>query len=90
MIHSLSGGVIKSGGSHTFVKVRFIGGDQLWYLSDDFALTEGMKVYAPHGGQPECGYVVRVESKVSEQASPVPIKKAEKVISVLFDDEEET
>ncbi|MBO6263472.1 MAG: hypothetical protein J6N93_04275 [Clostridia bacterium] len=88
MIHSLAGGVIKSGGLHTFVKVKFPSGEERWYLSDDTPVMVGLKVAAPYGGDIAVGIAVRVDGGVSEQATPIPFKRAEKIISVIFDEEE--
>ena len=79
MIHSLSGGVIKDGGRHTFVKVKFDDGEERWYLSDEFSPLNGMKVAV--------NYNVRVDTNLSGQATPIPVKRAESVISVIFDEE---
>ena len=85
MIHSLSGGVIKDKKTHRFVKVRFSDGQEKWYLSDEFAVSEGMKVYAEKDGKAEKGEVVRADGGVSEQASPIRATTAKQIISVSFE-----
>ncbi|MBR1867573.1 MAG: hypothetical protein IJ800_03230 [Clostridia bacterium] len=87
MIHSLSGGVIKDGGRHTFVKVKFDDGEERWYLSDEFSPLNGMKVAVNYNGRVCVGKVVRVDTNLSGQATPIPVKRAESVISVIFDEE---
>ena len=87
MIHSLSGGVIKDGGRHTFVKVRHDDGEERWYISDEIAPLVDMKVAVEYGGGICVGRVVRVDANLSGQATPVPVKKAGKIISVVFDEE---
>ena len=87
MIHSLSGGVIKDGGRHDFVKLKFQSGEERWYLSDEFSLSVGMKAIAFLNGKTQTGEVVRADSNLSAQATPVPLKTAEKIVNVVFDEE---
>lgn len=90
MIHSLSGGVIKDGGLHTFVKVRIDGEPNArWYLSDDMPVLVGMRVVVPSGGKNVEGVAERVDRGLTVQATPVPFGKAERVISVVFDEDGE-
>lgn len=84
MIHSMSGGVIKDAGSHTFVKVLFDGEDTpFWYVTDLF-VEQGDMVKAPRGREnaPAIGTVVRVEQNVSGQVTPIPLRSAKRIISV--------
>ena len=84
MIHSLSGGVIKGEKTHRIVKVLTTAGER-WYLCDEFAVSVSDKVIVPVGSGAETVEVVRVES-VTETASPIPLKRAESVINIVFED----
>lgn len=88
MIHSLSGGIIKDAGSYTFVKVEFDDGTR-WYISD-FPVEQGDKVCAPFGkaDMPKIGVAVKVENNVSGQVTPIPVKAAKKLISVILTDDD--
>ncbi len=86
MIHSMSGGIIKDRGAYTFVKVRFEGEERpYWYISD-FSVEEGDRVTAPFGraDMPREATVVKVERNVSGQVTPIPLKAAKKLISVVL------
>ena len=86
MIHSMSGGVLDEWGTYTFAKVVFDGGDgkPYWYVAE-FEVDEGDKVLAPFGGgnvgKPTT--VIKVERGVSGQVSPVPVRRAKRLISKL-------
>ena len=83
MIHSMSGGVLSEYGTYTFVKVKFDGDDRpYWYVSD-FEVEEGDRVSAPFGTTNKPATVLRVEHNVSGQVSPVPIRRAKKLIAKL-------
>lgn len=78
MIHSMSGGVIKDVGSYTFVKVRKTDADApRWYISD-FEVQEGDKVIVPGG---DVATVIRVEYNVDGRVTPIPLKRAQKLVS---------
>lgn len=85
MIHSLSGGVLSEDGYHTVVKVKFFGEDKVGYfLCDDFRVSVGDKVVVESlGCGTEEGEVLRVDKNVSEKCSPVPVKRARKVLKKL-------
>lgn len=85
MIHSMSGGVIKDAGSYTFVKVAFDGESvSYWYISE-MEVSEGDMVKVPRGasGTPTVGTVVRVERGVNGQVTPIPLRSAKRVISIV-------
>lgn len=84
MIHSMSGGVLSEYGTYTFVKVKLDGDERpYWYVSD-FDVAEGDRVLAPFGvGGQKAATVLRVEQNVSGQVSPIPIKRAKKLLSKL-------
>lgn len=85
MIHSMSGGVLDEYGVYTFAKVKFDGDDRpYWYISD-FEIAEGDRVSAPFGvgGLSKPATVVAVEHNVSAQVSPVPIKRAKRLLQKL-------
>ena len=87
MIHSLSGGVIKDDGGHTFVKVVIRGEETgRWYLSDEFPVLVGMRVVVPFKDGHAEGVVERVDAGLSAKATPIPLGKAQSVISVVFDE----
>lgn len=89
MIHSLSGGIIKDVESYTFVKVVFDGDPTpRWYISD-FHVEEGDRVSAPTGkaDMPKTGVAVKVENNVNGQVTPIPVRQAKKLISVIISDE---
>ena len=77
----MSGGVIKDVGSYTFVKVTFDDGGIAWYISD-FDVAEGDRVKAPRGvgNIGTSATVVKVEYNVNGQVTPVPLKRAKKLI----------
>lgn len=83
MIHSLSGGVIKENGRHTFVKVE-VDGAPYWYLSPTSAVKEGMRVSVPFGksGIPREGIVLRTE-EADAQCSPVPMNRIRELYEIL-------
>ena len=83
MIHSMSGGVLSEYDSYTFVKVEFDGEPApQWYISD-FDVEAGDRVKAPFGraGEVKTGVVARVERDVNGQVTPVPVKRAKRLIS---------
>lgn len=84
MIHSMSGGVIKDPGSYTFVKAEFDDGTLAWYISD-FAVEEGDTVSAPRGRLDTAtpARVVKVEAGVSGQVTPVPLRSAKRIYSII-------
>ena len=77
MIHSLSGGVIKSADKHTFIKVQVENLDQsVWLVCDDFSVNEGdIAVYEDKNGWLKRGKVVKVDRGVSGQTPPVPMNR---------------
>lgn len=85
MIHSMSGGVLDEYGTYTFVKVRLDGDERPYWYVCDFQVSEGDRVLAPFGvsgvGRP--ALVMRVEQNVSAQVSPIPIKRAKKLLRKL-------
>lgn len=85
MIHSLSGGVLSEDGYHTVVKVGLVGEEKSGYfLCDDFRVAVGDKVIVEtFGGGTAEGEVIRVDKNVSEKCSPVPIKRARKVLKKI-------
>ena len=85
MIHSMSGGVLGDLDSLTFVKVKFDGGDAVYWYVTDFEVEEGDRVTAPFGasGVNKPATVVKVECNVSNQVSPIPVKRAKKLTAKL-------
>ena len=85
MIHSMSGGVLSEYGTYTFVKVKFDDDERPYWYVCDFDVVEDDRVSAPFGagnsGKPAT--VLRVEHNVSGQVSPIPIKRAKKLLRKL-------
>ena len=82
MIHSLSGGVIKENGNHTFIKVESLG-YPLWLICDGFEVEVGdVAVYEDRKGDIARGKVVRVDKNVSSQCSPFPMSKMKSVLKI--------
>lgn len=85
MIHSLSGGVIREKKYFDFAKVRFETGEVYWYISTFENLKAGDRVLVPVGreNEPTPAYVLRIDKHVSEQVSPIPAKRAKKILQIL-------
>ena len=94
MIHSMSGGIIKDVGTYTFVKIVFDDDENktpYWYISD-FAVEVGDSVSAPRGkaDMVAIATVVKVETNVNGQVTPIPLRSAKKLIArrITADDED--
>ena len=85
MIHSLSGGVIREKKYYDYAKVRFDSGEIYWYISTFENLKPGDRVLVPAGRDEQKmeAYVIRIDKHVSEQVSPIPAKRAKKIIKIL-------
>lgn len=85
MIHSLSGGVIREKKYFDFAKVRFETGEVYWFISTFPELKPGDKVVVPVGRDnvPTEAFVLRIDKHISEQVSPIPAKRAKKIIKIL-------
>lgn len=87
MIHSLSGGVLDGDGYHTIVKVDvdFRGEKRVgFYVCDEFRVAVGDKVIVEtRDGNAAEGEVLKVDKNVSEKCSPVPVKRALKILKKL-------
>ena len=85
MIHSLAGGVIREKKYFDFAKVRFETGEVYWYISPIENLKAGDTVLVPVGreNEPTVAYVLRIDKHVSEQVSPIPAKRAKKILQIL-------
>lgn len=87
MIHSLAGGSIRDINYLDFAKVEILEGAQkgcwFWYITDIPNLNEFDEVLVPLGvsNTKTRGKVLRLDYSVSSQVSPIPIKKAKKIIS---------
>lgn len=84
MVHSMSGGVLSEYGANRFVKVKFDDDERPYWYICDFEVSEGDRVSAPFGAT-GCGKpatVLRVED-VSGQVTPIPIKRAKKLLRKL-------
>ena len=87
MIHSLSGGIMKDKKTFDFAKVELL--DEyysgiFWYISDIKDLKENNIVLVPfiNNDIKLKAKVLRVDKNVKEDCSPIPIKKAKKIISI--------
>ena len=78
MIHSLSGGVLDGGETHTVIKVKTETDGKIgFYLCDEFRANVGDKVVVEtRNGGTETGEVLKAEKNVSEKCSPIPVKRA--------------
>ena len=85
MIHSLSGGVIKKKELYDFAKVKIAGADVILWYKTDIPLCEGDIVVVPLGKNNELkkAVVLRVDTDVSSDASPVSPRMAKNVYMVL-------
>ena len=79
VIHSLSGGIVKGAEYNDFAKVEIAGEGAFWYI-DSFGISVGDYVTVPLGKNLVEGKVLRVDKHVSSQASPVPVKRARKIV----------
>ena len=85
MIHSMSGGVLSEYDTYTFAKVKFDGCEKpCWFISD-FEVKEDDRVLAPYGAGSvgRSGTVLKVETNVSGQVAPVPLKRVKKLLCKL-------
>ena len=88
MIHSMAGGALGNQTFNDFAKVRLLEGlnkgEIYWYLAIN-NLKEGDKVIVPFGlsNKPIMGEVLKVDKGVSSFVSPVPVKKAKKIIRIV-------
>lgn len=89
MIHSLAGGSIRDISYLDFAKVEILEGVQkgswFWYIADIPNLKALDEVMVPLGinNQKTRGKVLRIDYGVSSQNSPVPTKRAKKIISKI-------
>lgn len=82
MIHSLSGGVIKSSEKYTFIKVE-VGGETRWLVCDDTNVAVGDTAVFDDGKTLIRGKVLRVDKGISGDCAPVPLKKIGKTEAIL-------
>ena len=83
MIHSMGGGILSEYGTYTFAKVLLDGEEKPYWYVCDFEIAEGDRVVAPFGAAGRPAIVLRVEHNVSGQVSPIPIKRAKKLLRKL-------
>lgn len=93
MIHSMCGGGLKDNQVLTLAKIKFIDNPYAqdrpyWYICNIFGVKSGDTVTAPFnslGGAYNVykATVLRVDSNVNEQTSPVPIKHMQELIEKL-------
>lgn len=82
MIHSLSGGVLREKKYFDFAKVKLESGEIYWYISPFANLKAGDYVVVPYGESEMRAYVLRVDKHISEQVSPIPTKRAKKILKI--------
>ena len=86
MIHSLAGGDVRDIRYCDFAKVQILEGvhtgDIFWYITEVKGLKAQDKVIVPLGASniETLAVVLRVDKNVSAYSSPVPVKRAKKVI----------
>lgn len=83
MIHSLSGGVIREKKYFDFAKVKLETGEIYWYISTIKTLKPGDMVAVPYGNGEAKAFVIRIDKHISEQVSPIPVKRAKKVLRIV-------
>lgn len=88
MIHSLAGGSLGKTSVNNFAKVKILEGifkdKWFWYLTEIKGLKAGEIVIVPVGESNlrVKGEVLRIDENVSNFCSPVPVKRAKKIINV--------
>ena len=85
MIHSLAGGVIKTNEPVDFAKVKLEKKEQIaWYLCSHLPqLKQGDKVLVPYNEKLIEAVVLRVDKGISPQVTPIPIKRAKCIHSII-------
>lgn len=93
MIHSMCGGGLKDNQVLPLAKIKFIDNPYAqdrpyWYICNIFGVKSGDTVTAPFNGLGGVynvykATVLRVDSNVNEQTSPVPIKHMQELIEKL-------
>ena len=87
MIHSLSGGVIKDNEPVNFAKVKLIDNGQIaWFLSTHLPqLQVNDTVLVPYGTTSELckAIVIRIDAQISPQVTPIPLKRAKPIHSII-------
>ena len=89
MIHSLSGGELKLSSRYDFAKVTLVEGSEkgraCWYICPYQNIGQNDVVLVPFGleNTPTKAVVLRVDNNVSEQTSPLPIKRMKKILKKL-------
>lgn len=88
MIHSLAGGSLGKTSVNDFAKVKILEGELkdnwFWYITEIKGLKEGDQVVVPLGDRNERvkGEVLRIDKSVSNFSSPVPTRRAKKIIKI--------
>ena len=73
MIHSLSGGVIKSDEIYTFIKIEIENLVYVWLICPFAGVKVGdIAYFEDKSGWVKNGKIVRIDEKVSGQTPPVP------------------
>ena len=89
MIHSLSGGELKLNKSYDFAKVEIQEGLEkgrpYWFICPFKDICQNDLVLVPLGQEntPTKALVLRVDKNISEQTSPLPIKRMKKILQKL-------
>lgn len=89
MIHSMAGGELKFNQHFDFAKVEIIEGEDIglifWFISPFSNLQIGNKVLVPLGknNKEVKAKVLRIDKNISEQSSPLPIKRMKTIISII-------
>ena len=82
MIHSLAGGVIREKKYFDFAKVKLETGELYWYISTIKTLKPGDMVVVPYGNEEAKAFVIRIDKHISEQVSPIPVKRAKTILKI--------
>lgn len=88
MIHSLAGGVLKDKKTYNFAKVELLDdyySGVFWYISTIKNLKENDFVLVPfkNGDIKLKAKVLRVDKNVSEDCSPISVKRAQEILSLI-------
>ena len=86
MIHSLSGGVLKTNKLYDFVKVEILEGQMsgniFWYITN-ITLNSNDIVLVPVGNSIQKAKVLRVDTNVNEQSAPISVKRAKEIYKLV-------
>lgn len=80
----MSGGVIREKKFCDFAKVKTETDQICWFVSTIFDLKVGDWVVVSFGKEKVKAQVLRIDKNVSEQMSPIPMKRAKEILQKLY------